>query len=348
MPQERKLIHVQQNKIMKQKNLWIYGIITFAILGLGGAIAFGIIPLESLPSQFYGALVGTVITAIITILLLQGQTQTEENKERNVKVFEKKSEVFNNFIEQLWNVWEDRSVSLEELNELLKLVSKDIIPYAQPESSSAILSELNKIAEKSNPSESDSTNTNVTKQIQQSIFTIINILSKEIGLGGEIKDSISQELNALENKILPYLNKKNYINRIKELVNSKSMGALTEFEEDSENILWWKIGKNTGVWLRVGDIRKEGKIWITFWSEFYENREYQVYRHAQKGEWKDWLQNNKDYTELLNFNDLRNGNPISNNQLEELANKIIDFYNNTEIDKRTISEIIEQSQDTAE
>ena len=96
MPQERKLIHVQQNKIMKQKNLWIYGIITFAILGLGGAIAFGIIPLESLPSQFYGALVGTVITAIITILLLQGQTQTEENKERNVKVFEKKSEVFNN------------------------------------------------------------------------------------------------------------------------------------------------------------------------------------------------------------------------------------------------------------
>lgn len=329
---------------MKKKNFWIYGIGIFAILGLGGAIAFGIIPLENLPSQFYGALVGTVITAIITILLLQGQTQTEENKERNVKVFEKKSEVFNNFIEQLWKVWEDRSVSLEELNELLKLVSKDIIPYAQPESSSAILAELNKIAEKANPHESDSSDTKVTKQIQQSIFTIINILSKEIGLGGEIKDDISHELNALENKILPYLNKKNYINQIKELVKSKSMGALTEFEEDSDNILWWKIGKDTGVWLRVGDSYKNGIVYIAFWSEFYENREYQDYRYSVRGEWKDWLKNNykDDKGVLLNFNDLRNGNPIANNKLEELADKIVDFCNNTEIDKQTISEIIEK------
>ncbi|MDL2223322.1 hypothetical protein LJB98_04395 [Bacteroidales bacterium OttesenSCG-928-M11] len=329
---------------MKHKNFWIYGIVVFTILGLGGAIAFGIIPLENLPSQFYGALVGTVITAIITILLLQGQTQTEENKERNVKVFEKKSDVFNNFIEQLWKVWEDRSVSLEELNELLKLVSKDIIPYAQPESSSIILSELNKIADKANPNESDSSDSNVTKQIQQSIFTIINVLSKEIGLGGEIKDDISHELDALEGKILPYLNKKNYINQIKELVKSKSMGALTEFEEDSDNILWWKIGKNTGVWLRVGDSYKNGIVYITFWSEFYGNREYLEYRYAVRGEWKDWLKNNyKDEKGvLLNFNDLRNGNLITNNKIEELTDKIVEFCNNAEIDKQTISEIIEK------
>lgn len=327
-----------------KKKFWIYGIIIFAILGLGGAIAFDIIPLENLPSQFYGALVGTVITAIITILLLQGQTQTEENKERNVKVFEKKSEVFNNFIEQLWKVWEDRRVSLEELNELLKLVSKDIIPYAQPESSSVILSELNKIADKANPSESDSSDTKVTKQIQNSIFIIINVLSKEIGLGGEIKDDISHELNALEKKILPFLNKKNYINQLKELVKSKSMGALTEFEEDSDNILWWKIGENTGVWLRVGDCYKNGIVYIAFWSEFYGNRQYQDYRFSVRGEWKDWLKNNfkDDKGAFLNFNDLRSGNPITNSKLEELATKIIDYYNNAEIDNQTISEIIEK------
>jgi hypothetical protein len=30
--------------------------------------------MEILPSQFYGALIGVVITAIITVFLLQGQT----------------------------------------------------------------------------------------------------------------------------------------------------------------------------------------------------------------------------------------------------------------------------------
>lgn len=229
----------------RRNNLWVYGIVIFSIFGLGAAIAFGIIPLGELPSQFYGALVGTVITAIITILLLQGQTQTEENKERNVKVFEKKSEVFNNFIEKLWEIWEDRSVSLEELNELLKLVAKDIIPYANSENSEAILKELNLIAEKASPLETDSSNPEHTNKIQESIFNIINILSKEIGLGGEIKPKLREDLGKLEKKILPFLNKKGNISSLVEQVKIQSKGELSEFQKDEQDILWWKIGNGT-------------------------------------------------------------------------------------------------------
>ena len=50
----------------------------------------------------------------------------------------------------------------------------------------------------------------------------------------------------------------------------------------------------------------------------------------------------------VNHSEIMLGEELEKITLEELANKIIDFYNNTEIDKRTISEIIEQSQDTAE
>lgn len=325
---------------MKTKSLWIYGIVIFSILGLGGAIAFRIIPLEDLPSQFYGALVGTVITAIITILLLQGQTQTEENKERNVKVFEKKSELFNNFIEKLWEVWEDRNVSLEELNMLLKLVSKDIIPYASPENSQRIIGELNRIAEKTNP---DNESTPSTDTVQQSIFSIINILSKEIGLGGEINSNLSQGLLKLENKILPYLNRKNNINYIAEKVNTKSISTLYNFQQDSDCILWWQIGKDTGMWIRVGDTYKDGVIYITFWSYFFDNRKYQPYRYAARGEWKDWLIGYyKDNGSLFDYNDLRNGKDIPLEKLELLSNKIVDFCNNTKIDGKHISEIIEK------
>lgn len=76
--------------------------------------------LEDLPLHTVGVLFGGVVTALITYFLLLGQTQAEESKERNVKVFEEKSTRFNTFINK---IWDDRVVDLEELNELIKLVS---------------------------------------------------------------------------------------------------------------------------------------------------------------------------------------------------------------------------------
>lgn len=89
---------------MKNKNLWLYGIIVFTVLFIASAIIFRVSNIEILPSQFYGALISVVITAIITVLLLNGQTKAEESKERNVKVFEEKSVRFNNFINKLWEI----------------------------------------------------------------------------------------------------------------------------------------------------------------------------------------------------------------------------------------------------
>ena len=74
---------------MKNKNLWLYGIIAFTILFIASAVIFRVLNVEILPSQFYGALIGVVITAIITVFLLQGQTANEEKRERSIKVFEK-------------------------------------------------------------------------------------------------------------------------------------------------------------------------------------------------------------------------------------------------------------------
>lgn len=106
---------------MKNKNLWLYGIVAFTFIFIASSVIFRIFDVEILPSQFFGALIGVVITAIITVFLLNGQTSAEETKERNVKVFEEKSARFNNFINKLWEIWDDRVVELEELNELIKI-----------------------------------------------------------------------------------------------------------------------------------------------------------------------------------------------------------------------------------
>jgi len=131
--------------------------------------------------------IGAILTAIITVLLLSQQSSSEEVKERNVRVFEEKSERFNTFINKLWEIWDDRIVSLEELNELIKLVSKDIVLYTKPETVDIILLKLITIAEQATPDKSSIKDTEATKIIQQNIFDIINELAKEIGLGGELR-----------------------------------------------------------------------------------------------------------------------------------------------------------------
>jgi hypothetical protein len=82
------------------------------------------------------------------------------------------------------------------------MATQEIILFAKPQTVSKILSCLIEIAQQANPYESDSKNTEVTKLIQKNIFTIINELAKEIGLGGEITPAISKKLNELDDLVL--------------------------------------------------------------------------------------------------------------------------------------------------
>ena len=278
--------------------------------------------------------IGAIFTAIITVFLLLGQTETEEDKERNVKVFEKKSELFNNFIEELWKVWEDRNITLEELSHLLKLVSKDIIPYTKPKSSKSILNSLNAIASEMNTQE----NTVNKKHIQNHLYAIINTLSEEIGLGGAIHQDIAAEMDKLENSILPYLIGK----KINELVQKELSEFLTDFTQE-DGYLWWRVrGENTGMWLRVGDIYDNGKTLISFWAGFYNCRQYAPYRYAQRGDRKDWLIG-EHACETFDWNLLRKGEHISSKSIKNLVDEIVEFYKEP-VGKtgKTIDEIIEE------
>ena len=63
----------------KIKDYIFYGIIVaFFVIFLASAIIFKVYNIEILPSQFYGALIGVFITAIVTAFLLRGQTEGDE------------------------------------------------------------------------------------------------------------------------------------------------------------------------------------------------------------------------------------------------------------------------------
>jgi len=97
---------------MKKKNLWLYGIIAFTFIFIASSVIFRVFEVEILPSQFFGALIGVVITAIITVFLLQGQTANEEQRERSIKVFEKKQDVYHEFLEKLKEIIKDGQITI--------------------------------------------------------------------------------------------------------------------------------------------------------------------------------------------------------------------------------------------
>ena len=311
--------------------------------------------ITELPLQTVGVLFGAVITALITYFLLLGQSQAEEIKERNVKVFEEKNIRYNNFINKLWEIWEDRKVTLEELNDLIKYVSKDIILFTKPETVNKILDSLVKIAELINVNEIKLKPDEVSKTIQENVFHIINELAKEIGLGGSIDADIRKKLNLLEQKVVPYLNKK--------IVKEKLLIALEEklFESEipiskieySKEIFWCQIN-NSPVFLRISSFEREKSqnLTIGFFVDYYKYPNFKKYRDAERGWRKDFLKgNNYDYNkEFPNFNDYELIDNLYNKIdvlkedifLTKMVEIILSYYNKWKIDNKNLLEIIEE------
>jgi hypothetical protein len=157
----------------------------------------------------------------------------------------------------------------------------------------------------------------------------------------------NRTIESTEDKIMKesdnsiYLNQKQGIQKIRNLVQKRLGKNLTDFMEE-DGILWWRVkGKETGMWLRVGDTNNSGKTYITYWSDFYNNRQYTSYRYAQRGESKDWIQGYK-LIDAFDYNLLRKSEELSQESIEALADEIIKFYEEGLVNGKTISEIIEE------
>lgn len=73
------------------------------------------------------AFVGVVLSALVTLVLLNGQTKDEEYKEKNVRVFQRKQRCYSEFINKLWacKSKDDFEKVEESMRELIFVVNKD-------------------------------------------------------------------------------------------------------------------------------------------------------------------------------------------------------------------------------
>lgn len=69
--------------------------------------------------QICCALIGTIITAVITVFLLQGQSSADEKKDKNIKIYENKLEVYSEYVRRMWEtISDDEELKEEEWNSL--------------------------------------------------------------------------------------------------------------------------------------------------------------------------------------------------------------------------------------
>ncbi|MBQ3636511.1 MAG: hypothetical protein II951_12990 [Bacteroidales bacterium] len=108
-------------KLSKGSSQFVYllvGCVFLMVVFVAIAILSGAWPGSDASAQIMSALAGSVVAAIITMFLLLGQTSSEEQKERNTKIFEEKLRVYQDFLHKLGDVVKDMKIEPEEEVEL--------------------------------------------------------------------------------------------------------------------------------------------------------------------------------------------------------------------------------------
>ena len=180
----------------------IIAIIVFCAI----AVFFNVMTLNSLPVSFLGATLGALIGALITLILLRGQTDIEEKKGKDIRILERKTTVFHKFIKNVWAVWTDQKITITEFENLTSEYYQDLMIYLRGKDKvkniGNYLSEMGKCIDKPE----------AVGNLRQQIVNIINELSKDLELGGEVDTTIMDEHDRIlfplkfKNSILEALN----------------------------------------------------------------------------------------------------------------------------------------------
>ncbi|WP_010255670.1 hypothetical protein [Treponema primitia] len=287
----------------------------FAIIIFGAiSVIFGIMPWNVLPANYMGAALGALIGALITLVLLKGQTAVEEQKGKDIRILERKIDVFQNYIKDVWKVWE-ASITIEIFRELTLKYYQDLMMYLDNDQARTIGDALTDMGKRIQKSTFDD-----TEKVHKEIVLIINTLIKEIDLGGEIIEDIMEEHDIIvfphlfRNSILDKLNEALKVNDETSIFNEGKYEPIRENDQDREFIAF-EMKKFSDVFLSIwvgGDVKKTEMAFMAsdkLDAEFYRRREHpgkMRYRFGNRVDLSVPIPNDEDNTAapLLDFNNV--------------------------------------------
>ncbi len=115
---------------------------------------FTIVLLTAIASYFYyksdnafgpnliTAFVGVVLSAVATLVLLNGQTKDEEKKERNLGLYNAKLKVYSDFVSNMYEALDDNQITEDEMKKLRTKLFGEVSFYTQKNVLKSIEKEL--------------------------------------------------------------------------------------------------------------------------------------------------------------------------------------------------------------
>lgn len=242
------------------KLLWpvILALVAFVI-----AVLFRIFSLSDIWAQMFGAFIGAMITVIITLLLLKSQTSSEEEKERNSKIFEEKLRIYQEFLKKLCEVVKGMNIEKSKEIELEFQVSY-IAMHTSYESLAEISKQVREII--TAIKEGDSERNKMLKQL----FVIADTFYKELYNNVNVYDDEKrQETIQNFNSIMFTAADIKLIKRAVELQKKiNSNGAKQRIWKDTTLVyeFYTDKNKNTGNYIVVDMIPKNDSYEVTVYK----------------------------------------------------------------------------------
>lgn len=254
-------------------------------------LIFGLIYQNTLPKiveELNNSSIGAILTAVITVFLLGQQTKSEELKERNVEVFKKKYEVFEEFIADLWKMFSDMKIDLTEYEQIINTFYQKIIFFLSENNLKKVADSICKIGNIINDEKNDS------EKMQNEIFKIINILSEEISLGGKLDYETYKNINKT---LLPKIVRDKLLSLYNSNLSNKILEKGVYDVHDGKTYIFHKFKNQMleGCYLAIGPCNFNSinepifnKPFVGIWADGYL-KSFNEYRHSKNGPHKYWL-----------------------------------------------------------
>ena len=134
-----------KSKIWKENLFLILCVCFFALFVIIATIS-GAWPGKDISAQFFSAIAGALVAAIITLFLLRGQTAVEADRKKSSKIFAEKLQIYQDFLHKLCDVVKDMNIDEVEEKELV-FQAAYITMHTEPESMLAISKNIKGIVE---------------------------------------------------------------------------------------------------------------------------------------------------------------------------------------------------------
>lgn len=121
--------------------LCIYLAIIIVIVGIF-ALLPKIFSSHEMLFQIIAVVLSVLFTAVVTNSLLTAQSQSEENKEKNIKIHENRIKAYSSFMQKMWGVLDDDTILKDEINSLRADLLDNLIFYLDNDQLKVILAAL--------------------------------------------------------------------------------------------------------------------------------------------------------------------------------------------------------------